>query len=1288
MSIKIRFLFSMLILSLFSTSHYAAGTIGIIVNKDLYPHIKPSIDLYIGDIKKIEGKDAWLCATSFTDIDDKKALRDSLRYHYTNNDLEGAVMVGDLPICEFIEEDREYSDKTRSPRWDIFPCDLYYMDLTGTFTPEENPTSHTGDKDAEIWVTRLVTSVLTYTANLTEPEILERYFDRAHLRMYGQDKQARKYLLAGMYGEWPSLENENKPYLGYNSGNTQTFRTYSDSTDSVFTKKWANALISGKEYAYIYSHAGGLPYRHKVGYYIYNIYDDATNCRFYNVYCCQNARFTGENMCGAYATEDQGLVSVGAAKSGSMRPGSYRPYNESLGDGKSFGEAFKYWFNREGLSSLHWHYGMIMQGVGTLRLQPYSPPSDNKAPTALSLSNQSIDENAGDNVFIGTFSTIDPDAGQNHTYSLIYGEGDTDNSKFTVRNDSLFALSSFDYEQQSTCSIRIRTKDNGTGTLWFDKPFPIAVNNINEAPTAFTLSGQSLNENAGARAPVGTFTTSDPEPDQTHIYTLVAGAGDSDNASFSIKGDTLLAISSFDFETKSSYSIRIRSTDNGVGNLWLENSITISVTNVNEAPTALILSEGSINENSGAGATIGSFSTTDPDTGQTFTYSFVTGIGSEDNASFSLKKDTLQTVASFDFESKSSYTIRVRTTDNLDPVQSLEKVFIILVKNVNEAPNTLTLTGKAVDENAAAGTIVGIIASIDPDTGQEHIFSLVGGAGDSDNKGFTVVGDTLKTVSSFDFEIKSSLSIRLRSSDNGVPSRFVDTVYIVSVIDINEAPTALALSGHSIIENAGANAIVGNFSTTDQDTGQAHSYTLVSGTGGADNTSFFITGNILQAVTSFDYESKSSYNIRVRSTDNGNGNLYFEQTFIVTVTDANEAPTALSLSGKRVNENAGPNAPVGSFLTIDPDTGQIYTYSLIAGTGDSDNASFKINDGTLLAIASFDYEIKNSYSIRVRSTDNASPAFSIEEIFSISVNDINEGPGTLTLTNQSIAENAGLNVPVGKLSALDPDVGQICTYSFAVGAGSADNASFIITGNTLFAKNSFDFETKNSYSVRIRATDNGAGNLWCENSFTVAITNVNEAPENIALDNLTVMEKKKGAAIGAVTATDPDIGDSHVFTVDDARFEIASQMLKLKDDIQLTYDSLQPTIPVVTITVTDAGGLRAVKGFQIQVIKDTTTFTINFKAGPNPVMRFHKVIFTFDAEKVIFAELKIFDVVGNLVYEFPNGSAQNGTLYWNLVNKQDRKIGSGTYVALLRVTNTDGKNQEFKTFIGVKDNIY
>ncbi|MDB9458149.1 cadherin repeat domain-containing protein, partial [Dolichospermum circinale CS-545/17] len=83
----------------------------------------------------------------------------------------------------------------------------------------------------------------------------------------------------------------------------------------------------------------------------------------------------------------------------------------------------------------------------------------------------------------------------------------------------------------------------------------------------------------------------------------------------------------------------------------------------NKAPTNLTLSTSTIAENQIIGTVVGNLTTTDPDTGDTFTYSLVTGDGATDNSLFTITNNQLKTNSVFDFEAKNSYSIRVKTTD-------------------------------------------------------------------------------------------------------------------------------------------------------------------------------------------------------------------------------------------------------------------------------------------------------------------------------------------------------------------------------------------------------------------------------------------------------------------------------------------------------------------------------------------------------------------------------------------------------------------------------------------------
>ena len=102
----------------------------------------------------------------------------------------------------------------------------------------------------------------------------------------------------------------------------------------------------------------------------------------------------------------------------------------------------------------------------------------NTPPTDVSLSNSTIDENSIIGTEVGTFTSIDIDNGDTHTYTLVSGTGDTDNSSFTISGDKLLSSEVFDFETKSSYSIRVQTDDGKGGT--FSKSFDVSINDLNE----------------------------------------------------------------------------------------------------------------------------------------------------------------------------------------------------------------------------------------------------------------------------------------------------------------------------------------------------------------------------------------------------------------------------------------------------------------------------------------------------------------------------------------------------------------------------------------------------------------------------------------------------------------------------------------------------------------------------------------------------------------------------------------------------------------------------------------
>ena len=101
-------------------------------------------------------------------------------------------------------------------------------------------------------------------------------------------------------------------------------------------------------------------------------------------------------------------------------------------------------------------------------------------------------------------------------------------------------------------------------------------------------------------------------------------------------------------------------------------------------------------------------------------------------------------------------------------------------------------------------------------------------------------------------------------------------------------------------------------------------------------------------------------------------------------------------------------------------------------------------------------------------------------------------PKKLKFFKKNILENQPVATFIGTLTSTDPEGGAV-TYSLVNGTGDSDNSSFIISGDSLLANSVFDYQTKSSYAIRVRATDNGG--LYIEKEFTLNVL-PNYIPQN------------------------------------------------------------------------------------------------------------------------------------------------------------------------------------------------
>jgi len=400
-------------------------------------------------------------------------------------------------------------------------------------------------------------------------------------------------------------------------------------------------------------------------------------------------------------------------------------------------------------------------------------------------------------------------------------------------------------------------------------------------------------------------------------------------------------------------------------------TVTITINGVNDAPTDISLDHSGVTENQPPGTAVGSFSTTDPDTGDAFTYSLVSGEDDDGNGWFMIVGSQLRAAAGFDYETRNSYSIHVRTTDSGG--LHYEEVFIITVADVydppvitppvNNPPVAVPDAAATDEDNPVTVAAPGVLGNdSDPDVGDTLTVASVDTSGTAGAVAVWGVNGSFTYDPDAQFEYlqagSSSIDYFFYTVSDGHGG--TDTAAVtITVTGVNDAPTDISLDNGSVEENQPPGTAVGSFSTTDPDAGDTFTYSLVSGDGDDDNSAFTVTGSQLQTAISFDYETKASYSIRVRTTDSGA--LHYEEAFTITVTDINDPPAA-------ANDTATTSQNTAVTIDVltndsDPDGDTPTVYSATNGThGSVVNNGSSVTytpDDDFTGTDSFDYTISD-----------------------------------------------------------------------------------------------------------------------------------------------------------------------------------------------------------------------------------------------------------------------------------------------------------------------------------------
>ena len=713
----------------------------------------------------------------------------------------------------------------------------------------------------------------------------------------------------------------------------------------------------------------------------------------------------------------------------------------------------------------------------------------NEEPTAKSAT-FTLAENASSGTAVGTMTATDPDAGDSLTYAIISGNVNGAFALHWTRRLSVANATARDIQRTATFALRGQVSD---GKLSRTATATINLSNVNEAPT-MTTGNFSVIENAANGTVIGTVTASDPDAGDVLSYAIVSG---NSNGAFAINAATgELSVANgglLDFETTPNVSLVIRATD--AGNLSNDATTTISLTNVNEAPT-MQTGAFSIAENAAIGTVVGSVSGTDPDASDSLSYSIV---GGNSNGAFAINaatgKLTVANSAALDFESSPTFSLMIRATDAGGLTN--DATTTIVLSNVNEAP-TMQTAAFSIAENAANGTVIGSVSGTDPDASDSLSYSIIG-----NTNGAFAINSTTGTLSvantaALNFEATPSFSLVIRVTDaSGLTS---DATTAISVSNVNEAPT-MTSGSFSITENATNGTLVGTVTGTDPDPSTTLSYSII---GGNPSGAFGInaaTGAItVSNSAALDFETTPLFNLVIRATDAGG--LFDDTTTTIAVSTVNEAPTIIGNSFT-IAENAMANTVVGTVISSDPDANDAPRYAIVSGNL---NGAFAIHATTgqlsVANAAAIDFETTPSFALVIRVTDQG--LLSSDAVVNVTVTDIAEPPVAVADNYVVTGSRFFVSAQQGLLANdHDPDAGAMTvTLITAPTTGTV----------TLHADGSFEFD--------------GGTNFFGSTSFTYEVTDgVSSAQATVTLHGLIAPPPPPSASANS-EASSPTNSDS------------------------------------------------------------------------------------------------------------------------------------------------------------------
>jgi hypothetical protein len=278
----------------------------------------------------------------------------------------------------------------------------------------------------------------------------------------------------------------------------------------------------------------------------------------------------------------------------------------------------------------------------------------------------------------------------------------------------------------------------------------------------------------------------------------------------------------------------------------------------NKAPDNITLSVQSVDENY-----LGSFATlkaSDPDAGDTHTFSLTSGNGSDDkdNGLFTIVNNSLLFNSGADYETKPTVYFLVTANDLKGGIYT--KAFTLKINDVNEAPVfTGQISSTTIDETAPNGHSVLILLAKDPE-GSPVNYSITEG---NDNGEFGITGNKLVVADNtkLKYDTKNQYTLKVSASDGTLSST---TQLTVTLSKINKMPV-VDNATFTIPENSIPGTVVGSVSGSDPE-GTVLVYSIISGNSG---NAFRLNGNqiLVNNAAAVDFDAQPVFSLIVNASD-------------------------------------------------------------------------------------------------------------------------------------------------------------------------------------------------------------------------------------------------------------------------------------------------------------------------------------------------------------------------------------------------------------------------------------